>query len=81
MLDTPMAELAKKLPLTDELKNALTERKGPLAPYLQAVIAYEEGKFQACTDHLQVLGIAPEVMINAYFEAVAWADLFDVPLS
>ena len=81
MLDTPMAELTKKLPLTDELKNALIERKGPLAPYLQAVIAYEEGEFQACTDHLQVLGIAPEVMINAYFEAVAWADLFDVPLS
>jgi EAL and modified HD-GYP domain-containing signal transduction protein len=81
MLDIPMAELTEKLPLTDELKNALNERKGPLAPYLQAVIAYEKGEFQTCADHLQSLDITPETMINAYFKALAWADLFDANLS
>jgi EAL and modified HD-GYP domain-containing signal transduction protein len=76
-----MAELTAKLPLTDDLKNALNERTGPLAPYLQAVIAYERGEFQACTDHLRLLGIAPETIINAYFKALAWADLFDANLA
>jgi len=81
MLDIPMAELTQKLPLTEELKNALNERKGPLAPYLQAVVAYERGDFQACADLLQILAITPEVMINAYFKALAWADLFDINFS
>jgi len=81
MLDISMAELTEKLPLSDELKSALNARKGPLAPYLQAVIAYEQGEFQSCTNYLQVLGIAPEAMIKAYFKALAWADLFDVNLS
>lgn len=81
MLDIPMAELTEKMPLTDEVKNALNERKGPLAPYLQAVIAYERGEFQACAEHLKVLGIAPEAMIDAYLKALAWADLFDSNLS
>ena len=81
MLDIPMAELTEKMPLTDEVKNALNERKGPLAPYLQAVIAYERGEFQACAEHLKVLGIAPEAMIDAYLKALAWADLFDSTLS
>jgi len=81
MLDISMAELTEKLPLSDELKSALNERRGPLAPYLQAVIAYEQGEFQACTSYLQVLGIAPEAMIKAYFKALAWADLFDANLS
>jgi c-di-GMP phosphodiesterase len=81
MLDMPMAELTEKLPLTEKLKNALNEQKGPLAPYLQAVIAYEKGEFQDCVEYLRMLDISPETMINAYFKALAWADLFDTSLS
>jgi EAL and modified HD-GYP domain-containing signal transduction protein len=77
MLDMPMPELLKKLPLTDELKWALSERKGPFAPYLQAVITYETGAIQACSEHLRRLAITPEAMVQAYFEALAWADLID----
>jgi c-di-GMP phosphodiesterase len=81
MLDMPMAELTEKLPLTDELKHALNERKGRLAPYLEAVIAYEKGEFQTCADHLELIDISPQTMINSYFKALAWADLFDAKLS
>jgi c-di-GMP phosphodiesterase len=77
MLDMSMPELMKKLPLTDEVKWALSERKGPFAPYLQAVITYETGDIQACSEHLRCLAIDPEAMVQAYFEALAWADLFD----
>lgn len=77
MLDMSMPELMKKLPLTDEVKWALSERKGPFAPYLQAVITYETGDIQMCSEHLRRLAIAPEAMVQAYFKALAWADLFD----
>ncbi|WP_028317066.1 EAL and HDOD domain-containing protein [Desulfobulbus elongatus] len=80
MLDMPMAELTAKLPLTDGLKNALDKRTGPLAPYLQAVAAYERGEFHACADFLRQLGIAPEAMIDAYLKALAWADQFDASI-
>lgn len=81
MLDMSMAELTDKLPLTPEVKAALNDRQGPLAPYLLAVIAYEKGDFDTCTASLGQLGIPPEAMISAYFKALAWADLFDANLS
>ncbi|WP_310599929.1 HDOD domain-containing protein [Desulfobulbus sp.] len=77
MLDMPMAELTAKLPLTDELKNALNTRTGPLAPYLQAITTYERGEFHECANYLQQLGISPETMIDAYFRALNWADKFE----
>lgn len=77
MLDMPMSELMKKLPLTDEVKMALSERKGPFASYLEAVITYENGNLQSCSEHLNRLAIDAETMVQAYFEALAWADLFE----
>ncbi|MCL2789482.1 MAG: HDOD domain-containing protein [Desulfobulbus sp.] len=76
MLDMPMAELTSTLPLTDDLKDALNQRSGPLAPYIQAVTAYEKGEFQECAAHLTQLGIVPGAMIDAYFTALTWADAF-----
>jgi EAL and modified HD-GYP domain-containing signal transduction protein len=81
MLDMPMAELTDKLPLSPEVKAALNDRQGPLAPYLSAVIAYEKGEFDDCTASLRQLEISPDAMINAYFKALSWADLFDASLS
>jgi EAL and modified HD-GYP domain-containing signal transduction protein len=81
MLDMPMDELTDQLPLTAEVKAALNERKGPFAPYLQAVTTYEQGEFKACTEFLRMLNIAPDIMISAYFRALAWADLFDANLA
>lgn len=80
MLDTPMTEVTGKLPLSSEVKSALNSGEGPLAPYLQAVIAYEKGDFPGCVNSLQLLGVTPETMISAYFRAVAWADLVDLGL-
>jgi len=77
MLDMPMAELTANLPLTDELKNALNKRSGPLAPYLKAIVTYERGEFHECANLLQELGIPPETMIDAYFRALSWADKFE----
>ncbi|MBM9536544.1 EAL and HDOD domain-containing protein [Desulfobulbus alkaliphilus] len=77
MLDMPMPELMKKLPLTDEVKMALSERTGPFALYLETVIAYEQGDLQSCSEYLRRLAIAPETMVQTYFEALAWTDLFE----
>ena len=74
MLDMPMSEVTAKLPLTGEVKDALDRGAGPFAPYLQSIIAYEQGDFSGCIDTLRVLDITPETMISSYFRAVTWAD-------
>ena len=80
MLDVSMADLVATLPLSSELKLALTEHGGRFAPYLLATIAYERGDFQASADHLSILSIEPATMITAYLQAVAWADDFEANL-
>ena len=44
LLDTPMKDLVESLPLTDDLKDALVYRQGPLGDLLDAVVALERGQ-------------------------------------
>lgn len=77
MLDMPMAEITASLPLSGAIVTALNSGTGPLAPYLQAVQAYEQGDFSGCVAALQQLAIDSESMISTYIKALAWADQLD----
>lgn len=43
LLNTPMFELINQITLAEEIKNALTNKTGPLGELLALVVAYEEG--------------------------------------
>ena len=77
MLDIPMQELLVKISLAKDLTLALCERKGPLAPFLLAVEAYEHGNVNTCVEELALIGVTPEEMVSLYFEALRWADLLN----
>ncbi|MGI6656505.1 MAG: EAL and HDOD domain-containing protein [Desulfobulbus sp.] len=77
MLDMPMHEVTASLPLSSALKSGLNEEDGPFFPYLQAVLLYERGEFQACTTILTQLDISPEYMIQSYINALSRANLFE----
>jgi len=77
ILDTPMALMMDKLPLTDEVKEALTHRQGPLMPFLQAVIAYEQGQPEECLQMLEPLQIDTDRVYGMYVEAINFASLID----
>ncbi|OQX13692.1 MAG: hypothetical protein BWK76_15810 [Desulfobulbaceae bacterium A2] len=76
MLDAPMAQLLESLPVAGEIKDALTRDQGPYAAYLRAAVAYEQGQWLDCARNLEDLGIGQHEMINAYFDALTWAEHF-----
>lgn len=67
--NTPLAQALDALPLSEEARAALLERKGPMGDALAAVLAYERG------DLAEVAGRAPGVPVaELYLAALAWAD-------
>lgn len=77
ILDAPMEQMMTKLPLSDEVKEALTVGKGPLAPFLQAVVAYEQGKSKECLQALRMIKVDPAKVYDLYLDAVKFASIID----
>jgi len=77
ILDTPMALMMDKLPLSDEVKEALSQQQGPLMPFLQAVIAYEQAQPEECLQRLEPLQIDTDKVYDMYVEAISFASLID----
>lgn len=77
ILDTSMEDLLKKLPLSDEIKEALTTRQGKLAPFLQAVIAYEKGNPEDCLHALQRLNVDTSKIYDIYLASIRFSSIID----
>ncbi|HGC5760932.1 TPA: EAL and HDOD domain-containing protein [Legionella pneumophila] len=56
LLNKPMPALVEQITLAEEIKNALTNKSGPLGNLLSLVIAYEEGHWEEVTQ-LNINGI------------------------
>lgn len=74
MLDAQMEYLMEKLPISEEIKEALIKQTGPLAPFLRAVISYEKNREEDCLESLQKLGVETGDVYKRYLEAVEYAD-------
>lgn len=68
LMDIAMPELMEQVPLSQEVKSALLERRGPLGAVLTEVEAYEAGRFDA----LSLLGERAYYEV-AYRHSTAWA--------
>ena len=77
ILDAPMAQMTGKLPLSTEVKQALVEGGGPLAPFLHAVIAYEQGELRQCLGHWQALRVDQDKVYELYQDAIRFAAIID----
>ncbi len=69
LLNQPMEEVVSSLPLTDEIKEALLHRAGPLGRVLQCVCDYEQGHWHALDSTP-----AESSLAKAYLQALTWAD-------
>jgi EAL and modified HD-GYP domain-containing signal transduction protein len=69
-LDCSMEKAIAQVPLSDEIRNALLHKKGPKGRMLAAVIAYEQGDWDA----LIQMRIDPEKIAKAYLDSVAWGE-------
>lgn len=69
IMDRPMDEVLKELPLSSEIGNALMKREGEVGKLLSLVLNYERGNWSEVTD----CGFSAENLSNAYLESMAWA--------
>ena len=69
-LDCSMEKALDQIPLSDEVRAALLNKKGPKGRMLAAVIAYERGDW----DTLIQMRIDPEKVAKAYLDSVAWGE-------
>ncbi len=76
MLDTPIDEILCKIPVSDEIKQALSEQTGSLSEFLQIVLAYERGDSEECFLTLKNLRIPNKELYPTYLSSLKFADMF-----
>ncbi|PID71702.1 MAG: signal transduction protein [Desulfobulbus propionicus] len=73
MLDLKMAEIMKKLPVSQLVKEALIAGSGPYAPYLSIVKYYERNQQDKLASFFAQKGITPEQVNEYYLTAIRYA--------
>lgn len=73
IIDQPMDQIVSRLPLSENLGDALIHAKGPLVGYLDLVKDYEKGSWEEVQKHASTLGIAGKALPPIYIEACQWS--------
>ncbi|WP_407278789.1 HDOD domain-containing protein [Aromatoleum evansii] len=71
-LKVPLEDAIRPLKLPDAMQDALLHQRGPMAPYLELVLAFERGDAQRVTSFADVLGIDVGELNRLQFEALDW---------
>ncbi|KTF16209.1 EAL and HDOD domain-containing protein [Pseudoalteromonas sp. H105] len=74
ILDESMESVMKKLPLSNDIKDALIEDKGTLAQYLRLVKLYEQANWEGANSIIDELSLGADVVPDSYHEALTWAN-------
>ncbi len=77
LLDQPLTELVKQMPLSPDLEAALLEGGGELGQVLCAVVAYDDGRF----DKVTPMGLEADQMWEMYLESLQWAEQISQSMS
>ncbi len=70
MMDTPMEDILRSLPLTEEIQQALLNHQGRHGQALACVLAYEHHHW----DTVQFEDLEASQIRQAYLQAIQWAD-------
>jgi len=71
LLQRPLPELLKPLPLSEEIKTALLDKSGILGKVLTSVQAYEVADWE----HVPLSTVGQDEIVIANMESVMWADM------
>ncbi len=77
LLDQELKVIVEKLPISPEIKSALSNNEGYLAAYLQTAICYEKGQWDKLDTYAAKLGIPMEDISDFYQDALQWANSFN----
>lgn len=75
MLDEPIEGIMNKLPLAENIKSALTEKKGILAAYIEIVKCFETANWSRSDKLLEKITFDKPKALNLYQDAAQWADI------
>jgi c-di-GMP-related signal transduction protein len=74
IVDQPMDQVMKSLPLAEVIKSALIERKGALTGFLLLIETYEKGQWEYMAKVAEVINIPQERLPELYKQACAWSN-------
>lgn len=74
MMDRTFTEIISMIPIRDEIKQALIDKKGEMAFYLGLVMDHETLNWPRVKLRVQKLGIDEQEAIDIYLEATKWAN-------
>jgi EAL and modified HD-GYP domain-containing signal transduction protein len=77
LYESPMPDILEKLPLPEDIVEALINGTGEMGLVLSSVKAYEEGEWM----ELKHLQLEPSVIRDLYLEAVDWSNHFSPMIS
>jgi EAL and modified HD-GYP domain-containing signal transduction protein len=77
LYESPMQDILEKLPLPEDIVEALINGTGEMGLVLSSVKAYEEGEWM----ELKHLQLEPSVIRDLYLEAVDWSNHFSPMIS
>ncbi len=69
LMDRPMEEAIKDLPISNEIRSALTRREGSSGEALQCALAYERGEW----DRVSYKDLRPMTIRSQYLDSLGWA--------
>lgn len=75
MLDQPIGAVMDKLPLSDEIKLALTDKQGTLAQYVAIIKQLEKGKWSQAEQLATTLTLCGDKLPEIYQDATEWANV------
>ncbi|MBW1634993.1 MAG: EAL domain-containing protein [Deltaproteobacteria bacterium] len=74
MLDTDINVLMDKLPVAEEIKQALSTQSGKYIPFLEAAIAYERGQIHKFNKALLLTGVDSGPVPDIYLRSLQYAN-------
>jgi c-di-GMP-related signal transduction protein len=74
VIDQPMDNILRELPLSDSIERALLETRGRLAAYLELVRCYETGRWNCVARLARELNLDSRRLPDLYLQACQWSD-------
>ena len=74
MLDADLNEIISSLPLSDNIKNALLEREGWLATFLQVCEDFENANWVEMEKGCQNLEVDYHALLSEYDKTLRWSE-------
>lgn len=74
ILDEPMDSVMTKLPLAQDIKDALVDRTGLLAEYIDLICHYEKAEWVEANEIVEKLKLDAKKIPDFYHQSVQWAN-------